>query len=385
MKNAISAQRNCDRPGEVETSSGLAVRLVTMLSVVAIGYAFLAGLRTLSEFDLGWQMATGRWIVEHRQIPSTDVFSYTAQGQPWIYPVGPGVLFYGVYLLGGYALLSWLGATACAGATAVLLWRRSLAAAVLAVLAVPLIAIRTRPRADMFTVVLFAIFLAVLWQQHLTGRARLWLLPVLMICWVNLHLGFIAGLALVAGYVVVEALELPWPSRREMAIKRLQASCPWLAATFAATLINPYGWRIWEALLRQHTAMTAQLQWIPEWSAAPLNRTVMSMALWPRNPGGAFHLMLLVAVAAVPLAVLQRRLGAAVLLSGAAMLAVRHIRFEALFAGVVVVVAGSVLQASLAGLPARMSNVRLGSVRYSAVLTIGAPLLAAGLACLRCA
>jgi hypothetical protein len=28
-----------------------------------------------------------RWLVEHHEIPSVDHFSYTAQGQPWIYPV----------------------------------------------------------------------------------------------------------------------------------------------------------------------------------------------------------------------------------------------------------------------------------------------------------
>src|ERR1700719_1400361 len=63
-----------------------------ILSVFVIGYAFLAGVRALTEFDLGWLLATGRWIAQHRQIPSTDVFSYTAQGQPWIYPIKPHFL-----------------------------------------------------------------------------------------------------------------------------------------------------------------------------------------------------------------------------------------------------------------------------------------------------
>jgi hypothetical protein len=43
--------------------------------LLVIGYAFLAGTRSLSEYDLGWLMATGRWIVQHHQIPSTDIFS----------------------------------------------------------------------------------------------------------------------------------------------------------------------------------------------------------------------------------------------------------------------------------------------------------------------
>src|SRR5208282_639886 len=117
--------------------------LVAILSLAALAYACLAGLYTLTDFDLGWQLATGRWVAQHHQIPSIDVFSYTAQGQPWIYPVGSGLLFYALYLLGNYTLLSWLGAAACAGTVALLVWRRPAITAGLAILATPLIAIRT--------------------------------------------------------------------------------------------------------------------------------------------------------------------------------------------------------------------------------------------------
>src|ERR1700740_2040991 len=111
---------------KVRGKSSLERLWFVVLSVFVIGYAFLAGIRTLTEFDLGWLLATGRWIAQHRQIPSTDVFSYTAQGQPWIYPVGSSLIFYGAWLVGGYALLSWLGAVACAVTTALLLRRGSI-------------------------------------------------------------------------------------------------------------------------------------------------------------------------------------------------------------------------------------------------------------------
>ena len=149
----------------------LARQLFFVLSVVALAYALLAGLRTMMDYDFGWQLATGRWVAQHRQIPSIDVFSYTAQGQPWIYPVGAGLLFYAAYLAGKYALLTWLGAAACVGTVALLIWRRSALAAVLAILAIPVIVLRAGPRAEMFTVVLFAAFLTVLWRQHESGSA----------------------------------------------------------------------------------------------------------------------------------------------------------------------------------------------------------------------
>jgi hypothetical protein len=69
-------------------------RLFLALAIIALIYAFLAGLRTVSDPDTFWQLATGRWVVEHHRVFSTDVFSYTAQGQPWIYPAGSGLLLY---------------------------------------------------------------------------------------------------------------------------------------------------------------------------------------------------------------------------------------------------------------------------------------------------
>ena len=145
------------------------------------------------------------WV--HHAIPSTDVLSFTASGQPWIYPIVSGLLFYIIFLAGGYTLLSVLGAVACMGTTALLL-RRGIGDGALAIVALPRIAARTGPRAEMFTAILFAAFLSLLWEYFTTGRARLWLLPVLMVAWVNLHLGFVAGFALIAGYIACELLEM---------------------------------------------------------------------------------------------------------------------------------------------------------------------------------
>lgn len=342
--DAISEQQRANTEAASNPSTMLlARRLFAILGLVALTYALLAGLRTLIDSDLGWQLATGRWVVQHHQVPSTEVFSYTAQGKPWIYPVGSGLLFYAAYLLGGYGLLSWLGAAACTGTTALLLRRGSAISAALAILAIPRIALRTTPRADMFTVVLFSAFLTLLWQQHETGQARLWLLPVLMAAWVNLHLGYLAGFALAVGYLLVEILDMVWPgATRTAALKRLRSSWPWLVATIPATLINPWGWGIYRALLRQESAMATHSQTIVEWMPARLNWTSLPGALSLRDPNGAFILLLFVAAFAVAVAVARRQLGAAALLIGASALAVRHIRFQALFSVAVVIIAGAV-------------------------------------------
>jgi tetratricopeptide (TPR) repeat protein len=323
------------------------------LSAIALLYALLAGLHTLQDFDLGWQLATGRWILQHRQLLSTDVFSSTAHGAPWIYPALSGIVFYLAYLAGGYALLSWIGAASCAVTVALLVRRDNVAGSALALVAVPLIANRTQPRAEMFTTVLFAAFLTLLWQhyrsgqerspdQH-TGRSPLWLLPILMVAWVNLHLGFVAGLALCCAYVLVELLDLPFPDNRAAVRFRLQRAWPWLAMTAVATLINPWGARIYVALSRQARAQDLHTLWVVEWEAIRPSWTSLRQALDWRDPQSSFWWLLAIALLCAAIALWRKRLGTAGLLLGAAYFAMQHVRLQALFACVVVVLGGSLL------------------------------------------
>ncbi|MGB8886371.1 MAG: tetratricopeptide repeat protein [Candidatus Korobacteraceae bacterium] len=322
--------------------SSLERRLFYVLAAAALIYAFLAGLRTIKDYDLGWQMATGRWVLQHHHAPPVEAFSYIAQGN-WIYPVGAGVIFYLAYLLGGFALISWMGAAACCGTVALLLRRGSAVSAAIAIIAVPLIAWRTAPRADMFTVVLFAAFLSLLWENYETGRARLWLLPLLMVAWVNLHLGFSAGLALVGMYVVTELLEsLFGAERRRAALDRLRRVYPWLLATGVATLVNPWGWDVYRALIRQERVVPMHQTWFREWQSLPLSwNIVYSLPL--RDPAAMIYVLLVIAVVAGGIALLRDRPGAGLMLLGATVPAVRYVRMDGVFSCVVVVVGGYVI------------------------------------------
>lgn len=332
-----------------------------ILALTALTYALLAGLRTVTDWDLGWQMATGRWIVQHHQIPSTDVLSYTAQGKPWRYPVGSGLLFYAMYLAGGYSLLSIFGAAAGVSTVALLLRRASWVTAALAIIAVPRIALRTTPRADVFTVVLFAAFLVLLWEQYETGRARLWLLPLMMVAWVNLHLGLTAGLGLIVGYVVLECLEMIWPSHRPTALDHLRRAWPWFAATLGAILVNPWGWRVFATSLHLMSPMAAHAQRILEWEPTKLNWTTFVFGLSPRSPE-TFAVLLLVVAVAVPIALIRRQFGAAIWLCGATVLGLRSQRLLVFFSIVVVVVAGSVLTSASFTLQRKIQDTRLTSI-----------------------
>src|SRR5690348_6884898 len=166
-------------------------KAVQVLVIATLLYAFCAGFRTIGDFDFGWQIATGRYVAQHHQIPRSDVFSYSAPGAAWSYPVLSGLIFYWLFLLGEYAALSWLLAVAAAATVGMLLRRSGLAATLAAFLAIPSIVFRENARAELFGTLLFAAYVVLLWNYFRSGRMRFWLLPLLMLLWVNLHPGFV--------------------------------------------------------------------------------------------------------------------------------------------------------------------------------------------------
>ncbi len=45
--------------------------------------AFLCLFTPITDYDVPWHIASGRWILEHGRFPTTDVFSYSHRGLPW--------------------------------------------------------------------------------------------------------------------------------------------------------------------------------------------------------------------------------------------------------------------------------------------------------------
>ena len=43
-----------------------------------------AGNRLLFDPDTMWQITVGQWILDHRAVPETDIYSFTMRGQPWL-------------------------------------------------------------------------------------------------------------------------------------------------------------------------------------------------------------------------------------------------------------------------------------------------------------
>ena len=131
--------------------------------------------------------------------------------------------------------------------------------------------------------------------------------------------------------------------RRAVALGRLKHLAPWVAASFAVTLVNPWDWHIYEAIYRQNKVMQLHTALVTEWSAAHFNSLAWRQALNARDPGSGDWWLLGVGAVAVLGALWKKRLGPAIVLAGAMYLSVEHIRLQALFAIVAVTVGGALL------------------------------------------
>jgi len=346
--------------------------LAWALFALALAYAFATGLRTVADFDVGWILAMGRQLVSQHQVPRSEFLSYTAYGVPWIYPSFGGALLYLAYAAGGFAALSWVNALACVAVVALAVGRPRILTAALAVFAVPSIVLRTAPRAELFTTLFFAVFLALLRRHRREQKSCLWLLPLVMIVWVNAHPGFAAGIAVLGVYVALELLEF---SHRAAAVARLRSAAPWLALTILATLVNPWGLRVFRGLVAQQRVTRLQSVQVGEWSGVHLSTAAFVSAFQFRDPNSSFWCLLIFACFAALVALYRSQFASALLLFGAACLSVQHLRFQALFAIVVVVLSGEVFERPL--LP--------WNERQRRALALVAAVLVASLALLRVA
>ena len=193
--------------------------------------------------DFGWHLQAGNYIRAHG-IPAFDPYTYTAGSFRWIdHEWGNDVLTSLLYRLGGYSLLS----TAFAGlwTAALCLFRRRQRLVVL-LFALFAVASYVGVRPAVWTALGVVLLLELLARR--TPRALL-LVPLLFLLWANLHGGFILGLAVVA-YSAVR--------RRDW---RLWAA---LLASLLATVVNPYGLRLYVEIFRTLGDSTLHGQ-IMEW------------------------------------------------------------------------------------------------------------------------
>jgi hypothetical protein len=221
--------------------------------------------RLLGDAGIGWHIRTGQQILATHAIPHVDSFSSTMAGRPWfawewLYDIAVGQLEASLGLNGVVWLTAVVIATVFSWTFALLIARGTnlliAVGLVLLALSASMIHFLARPH-----VVSWLFTLGWFWILDSSERGcadgqrgrRLWVLPLLMLVWVNVHGGFLIGFVLLgifllgAGWSWFTAKE----SRIEGALQKIAAakrvrSLVWVGLlSMAASLMNPYGWKLY--------------------------------------------------------------------------------------------------------------------------------------------
>ncbi len=221
--------------------------------MAAIAFVIVYCAPGFTDPDFYWHLKTGELIAHTGNIPVTDPFSHTFAGKPWVaHEWLTELLLYAIELAGGFTALRLLPALAAAANFMLLytiarrlsgndLWA-ALATACFFIVLIPYFTLRPQ----IFTFLCFTTYLLVLVDfKYFRSTRLLWLMPVLMLAWVNLHGAFMLGLALQGAFIACEwGNRWLFPVRHSRSAQRLGLMVMVMLATITATLLNPQGLRI---------------------------------------------------------------------------------------------------------------------------------------------
>lgn len=233
-----------------------------LLAFVAVALPVVVALRfSISTIDLAYLVRAGEITLDRGSVLRTDVFTFTMAGQPWLNQQwGAEVLFALAHREGGWELLA-LARAALVGVTFGLVFlacRASGAGAraagwlALAAFVVSLDGLSMRPQ-------LLGLWLLALTLWILAARDRrprlLWLLPVLVAVWANVHGSFVLAPVLVG---------LAWLEDRRRRAPTASTTLAVALACVAATFLNPFGPRVYAYVVSLSTNPVIREQ-ISEW------------------------------------------------------------------------------------------------------------------------
>jgi hypothetical protein len=333
-------------------------------------YALLLtlGPQLLNDPDSYSHIAVGRWIMAHGAVPTSDPFSFSMHGAPWIaFEWLSEVICAAVYALSGWAGMVVLAAAAIALAvgllTRFLLRELSPTPALLMVIAaVVLLAPHMLARPHVLTLPIMVAWAAAL-VRCMDRRAPppYWALPMLVL-WANLHGSVVLALGLI-GPAVLEALldekRSEWP-------RVLLRWLPFTALAVSACCLTPYGP---DSLLMPLTTLGIgdALHWIAEWRPPDFGHF------------SAFEFLLLTGIFALSRGVMLPAVRALVVL-GLVHVAMAQVRNADLLA----ILAPLYLAAPLARqFGARAGDDAAGSARGMNLTALGVMIVATGLALVR--
>src|ERR1700676_623305 len=305
--------------------------------------------RPATDPDLWWHLRTGQWIVETRPVPPSAPFSFTRAGHAWVSQEWLSeVAFYELWKHAGVAALIVFSAIITTAGFMLLYLRCLLCGAEKrwAAAATVLGALASTPswgvRPQMFTFTLASLLLWLLESGNKEDRPRLLLwIPPLFLLWLNLHAGFALGLALLfaygAGLIVETGVgNTPWKNARPIVLRVLL----FLLACLALVPLIPSGAQLYRYPF-DTLRSSAMRSFIVEWFSPDFHE-------WLYRPFLLVWLLLLTALASRRSRPTGRVIAPLLLISFAALDAVRHIPVFVLVAMPVIAAALRVNSAPLA-------------------------------------
>ena len=199
----------------------------------------------LMDGDTGWHIRVGEYILDHRAVPTVDLFSFSKPGAPWFaWEWLTDVLYATLFRLAGLkAIVLWAGLIIAGYSTIVLryaIWRgaNSLIAGLATLLAIGSGSVHFLARPHLITLLLLPVSMWMIEADRRRNSRAVWLLVPLTALWTNLHGGFVMFLACL-GLLVAGSLAEVWlrnaPKRAVLRYSLLLLACS------AASLVNPYG------------------------------------------------------------------------------------------------------------------------------------------------
>jgi len=257
-----------DRVTSADLTSLAAATVVTIL--------VMFGSRLIQDGDPYWHIAAGRWILEHGYVPTTDPFSYTFEGRPWVaHEWLSEVLMALAYDAGGIAALRALFGVA-AGVSVLLIGQMLFRSAPFGIAAMmllfPAAAVIEGVARPQFLVLplLIAWFGEIMRARENQEPPRIVVTIPIFVLWANLHGSFVLGLALLAPFALEAVVEAH--DRRTQPLARWSLVA---AVALAAAVMTPHGFH---GLLFPFQLMSLEsLSRIREWSSA--NFTQLNMLL----------------------------------------------------------------------------------------------------------
>ena len=211
------------------------------------------GMGLLGDCDTGYHIRAGEWILAHHSVPHHDMFSFLSPPLPWTAHEWLSeiimALIHRAFGLTGLVIF-FSGILALVSLLLFRMLRKEGNNIILAVFMVLLATVSSQihwlARPHVFSLLFILVWYWILEEYRLHGKNRLYLLPPIMLLWVNLHGGFLAGFMLLGIYLVGELPDCfsQDGEKRTTARQRLKALSITTAICVPVSCINPYGFHI---------------------------------------------------------------------------------------------------------------------------------------------